>query len=331
MSKHVPIYRPIFKQALGTAWKHRELWPIAAIAGIAGTGVVINDLLSQAKLATALPASGLRGLIANQKLVSLSWDQVFHVSLSNLTLSAVIALVVVVALLYVIIACQQVMLRVVHGAMKRSSHLHWPELKQAFLHPRTWRFFTLDLATKLFVTNLMIAASTLLILLRVNMNIFDGLFGVIFMTGVVTIALSVNILVMLALIGVTRQDLSLGQALSYAWHTYTNNTAVCLEMSMMLFGINFLLSTAYQGTLVIMGIPTVFTFVAALTSGSWVLYSLLVAIVAALFLTITLAFAGFATTFTYATWVDLAERLSKKTVTPRMIAHTKHLMKAWRT
>jgi hypothetical protein len=331
MSKHVPIYRPIFKQALHTAWKHRELWPIAAVAGLAGTGVVINDLLNQAKLATALPTTGLRGLIANQQFFTSAWEQIYQVSLSSLTLSIVLSLLATIAIIYLVIACQQVMLRVVHTAMKRKSHLHWPEIREAFVHPRTWRFFTLDVFVKLFVSNLMIAASTLLVFIRVNMTFFDGLFGTIFMATVVALALVVNILVMLALIGVTRQDLSLAQALSYAWQTFKQHAAICLEMSVMLFGLNFLISTAYHGTLVIMGVPTVFTFIAALTTGSMVIYSVLVAIVAALFLTVTIAFAGFATTFTYATWVDLAERISKKAVTPRVVSHTKQLMKAWRT
>jgi len=323
MKPHIPVYRPILRHALETAWIHRELWPIAAVAGLAGTGAVVNDVLNQAKLAAAIPTNGFSQAFGNLHVLGVYRDNLIFASPEQITLGTIVLLLTAVMVVIAIAACQQVMLRVVHGALKRKTHLSLQEIRHEFLHPRLFRFLTLDLFLKLMVINLMIATTVLVSSLNVGQIVSDAFFGVIFSAAALSLALTLNVIVMLALIGVARKDMSLGESLAYAWNLYRQHSWVCLEMSAVLFAVNFLISAAYDGTILALGVPAALGLLSALQMGSVVGYIGLLAVIALVVVTLTLAFAGFATTFTYAVWTALAEQLDKKTVTPRVIVHTK--------
>jgi hypothetical protein len=323
MKVHVPIYRPILKHALETAWIHRELWPIAAVAGLAGTGAVINDVLNQAKLAAAIPTSNFSQAFANLHILGVYRDNLIFASPEQITAGTLILLGVALLVVIVIAACQQVMLRVAHGALRRKTHLSLSEIRHEFLHPRLLRFLSLDLFLKLMVANLMIATTVLVSQLNVGHIVSDAFFGVIFSAAALSLALTVNVLVMLALIGVARKDLSVGESLTAAWKLYRQHYVICLEMSVLLFAINFLISAAYDGTILVLGVPAAFSLLGAIEAGSFLTYITLMAVIALVVVTITLAFAGFATTFTYSAWTALVEQLDKKTITPRVVTHTK--------
>ena len=323
MKAHVPVYRPILKHAFSTAWLHRELWPLAAIAGLAGSGAVVNDVLNQAKLAASIPSSTFSETFGRLHILEVYKDNLIFATPEQVTVGTIVLLTVGLLIVLVIAACQQVMLRVVHGALKRRTHLSLAEIRKEFVHPRLFRFLTLDLFLKLVVMNLMIATTVLLINLDVSSVISDAFFGFIFSLTAFSLALSVNVLVMLALIGIARKDLSVNQALAYAWNLYRGHSFICLEMSLLLFAINFGISLIYDLSMVTLGIPAVMAFLAALEAGSFVTYLGLLIVTGAVVVTLTLAFAGFATTFTYSAWTALAEHLDKKTITPRVVVHTK--------
>lgn len=323
MKVHVPIYRPILKQALETAWIHRELWPIAAVAGLAGTGAVINDVLNQAKLAVNIPNSRLGEVLANWPIFEAYQENFNFISLTHITLGTLIMIAITLFGVAVVAACQQVIIRVAHTALKHKRHLSLREIGREFVHPRIFRFITLILFLKLAVANLMLVTKFLVANLQFGQIVSDAFFGLVFALAVLAFTLSLNVVVIIALIGIARKNLSLGQSLAYAWNIYRRHAFICLEMSILLFAFNFLVSAAYDGTLIAVGAPAVIAFLSALKTGSLAMYIVLVALTTLLTVVITLAFAGFATTFTYAAWTGLADRLEKKTVPPRVIWHTR--------
>jgi hypothetical protein len=330
MKVHIPIYRPILKHALETAWIHRELWPIAAVAGIAGTGAVINDVLNQAKLAASIPTSNFSEIFGSLHILGTYSSNVIFASPEQITVGTILIVAIGIGLAVIIAACQQVMLRVVHGALKRRSHLSLSEIKHEFVHPRIFRFLSLDVFLKLAIVNLMIATTILVSSLNVGQIVSDAFFGVIFSAAALSLALSLNVLVMIALIGITRNDFGIGEGLAYAWKLYRKHSFICLEMSVLLFAINFLISAAYDGTILALGVPAVMAFIAAMEVGSFPLYLALLAVTAVVVVAITLAFAGFATTFTYSAWTALVEQLNKKSITPRVTAHSKRFLQLFK-
>lgn len=330
MLKHTPVYRPILKHALETAWTHRELWPLAAVAGLAGTGAVINDILNQAKLAVSIPTGNFSDAWHNSAALNAYKDQIILASPGQITLGTILLCLVAGLVLLAVAACQQIMLRVAHRAATKQAPITWKEVRRELLHPRLLRFLSLDLFLKLVVFNLMIATTILLSSLDIGAVVSDAFFGVIFSVLVFTLALSLNIIVMLALIGVARKDLSFANSLTYSFKLFRKHAWICLEMAGLLFAINFLISAAYNGTILVLGIPAAYSFLAALETGSSIVYFSLMAIVALLVATVTLAFAGFATTFTYSAWTALAEHLDKKSLAPRAVVHTKRFFQTFK-
>lgn len=326
MQAHQPFYRPLFKRSLRTAWTHRELWPVAAIAGLAGTGAVVNDVLNQAKLAAEVPTSNFSQAFANLHVLSVYRDNVIFASPEQITISTLILLFIGVLIVFAVAACQQVMLRVAHRAMTNKAPLTFKAIRRELMHPRLLRFVGLDLFLKLMVINLMIATTVLLSQLHVGTIISDAVFGTIFSAAAVSIALSLNVVVMLALINVARKDASIAEALLSAWKLYRAHPLICLEMSLMLFAVNLLISIVYDGTILVLGVPAVYSFATALQAGSMFGYVGLVALATIIVVTVTLIFAGFSTTFTYAAWSGLAEHLDKKALVPRAIVHGQRLV-----
>lgn len=331
MKAHVSVYRPILKHALKTAWTHRELWPIAAVAGLAGTGAVVNDVLNQAKLIASLPTSNFSDSFGDLHILTVYKDNMIFASPEQVTIGTLILLAVGAGLVLSIAACQQIMLRTAHRAATNKTPLSLRALWTELAHPRLLRFLSLDLFLKVLVANIMIATTVLVGQLNVGHVISDAFFGVIFSTLAFCLALTVNVIIMLALIGVARKDLSFSKALVYAWNLYREHSFICLEMSMLLFAVNFFISAAYDAAILILGVPAALSFLGALESGSLITYIGVFAIVSLLVVTLTLAFAGFATTFTYSAWTALAEQLDKKAITPRVVAHSQRFFKSMRS
>lgn len=326
MPRHIPVYRPILLHALKTAWHHRELWPIAAIAGVAGTGAVVNDLLRQAKVATTIPA--LMTWIDTQRayvLESLE-SQILISTPAQAVIMSLLLIVGVVAVVLLVVACQQVLLRVTHRAATKKRHLHFGELKKELWHPRLLRFLTLDLLLKVLVSNIMLGSALLISFLNTSNVIADAVFGTIFSALAISVALTLNVVIMLSLVGVARADATVSDAITFAWRLYRANPLICLEMSALLFAVNFVISAAFDGIIVLLGVPAVLAFAAVVSGGSFASFVILTTIVVLVVVFLTVAAAGFATTFTYAAWTALAEYLAKRKIVPRMVAHSQRAL-----
>ena len=326
MKTHTPVYRPILKHALETAWHHRELWPVAALAGLAGTGAVINDVIQQAKLAAALPRSSFLDLFGNLRILKVYEENVVLATPEQITLASIGLIVAFILLATLVVACQQIILRTAHRAATKKTRLTWREMAKELWHPRLLRFFTLDIFLKLMGANLMIATTVLVGNLQASTIVADAFFGTIFSAAALSLTLTLNVVVMLALVGVARRDYGLSEALMYAWKLYRKHPVICLEMSLLLFAVNFAMSAAYDGAILVLGVPALYSFAGAVQAGSLVNYLIISAIASLIVVTVTVAFAGFATTFTYATWTALAEYLDKRKVVPRVVIHTKRFV-----
>lgn len=328
MPRHIPVYRPILLHSLKTAWHHRELWPIAAIAGLAGSGAVINDLLRQAKIATTIPTL-MTWLDVQRAYVLESYQS--QILISTPLQAVIMSLLLIFGALTVVllvVACQQVLLRVAHRAATKKRQLSFGELKKELLHPRILRFLTLDLLLKVLVSNVMLGSALLISFLNTSDILADAIFGTIFSAMAISVALTLNVVIMLSLIGVARTDATVTDALTFAWRLYRANPLICLEMSALLFAVNFAISAIFDGLVVLLGAPAILAFAAVLSGGSFGGFVALTTVVVLIVLFLIIATAGFATTFTYTAWTALAEYLAKRKVVPRMLAHSQRMLSA---
>lgn len=322
-----PLYRPILKKALDTAWFHRELWPVAAIAGIAGTGTVLNDLLSQGKNAFAFPEYSATEFFGFMHFLKLYFSYLVHADATNAVGSFLIFLGVVILGAVCVIGAQHVILRTIHRAANEKEHLSGKELIKEMRHPRFGRLLALNFFFKLMIANLLIAAGLLLRDLETSSVFWDAFFGLIFAMIAVSLTFSLNVMAVFSLITVTKSDATLYEAVATAYKTLRSHPLVCLEMSTLLFGMNFLFTVAYISIIIFSAWPLLLLFTAALSAGSMALISFGTVLTVLLFLTFSIAFAGFVTTFTYSAWTELSYKILRaKKVHPRLHLHGKRLM-----
>ncbi|MBP9827574.1 hypothetical protein KBC55_00270 [Patescibacteria group bacterium] len=324
--RHTPIYRPILQKALAASWRHRELWLVGALAGLAGTGSIINDALTQARAARSLSEGGLLGIPAGATALASTLKDVLLAGPQAAVGGILLIAFGVAFLLLTIVASQQILLRAAHRAAINAKPLSAKEFLLDLAHPRFLRIFTLDVFFKLISFNLMVASAYLLITLNSPWPILDALFGAIFSASTLVAALVLNILCMISLITIARDDATVPQSLHQSWRIFSKHPFVYLEMSAMLFAINFVISLAYLAAALLLFAGSTPLFALALEAES---VSLFYALSFALVLSgalLSIGFAGFTTTFTYSTWVELVIKAQKTKIVTRTVAHGKHFL-----
>jgi hypothetical protein len=135
------------------------------------------------------------------------------------------------------------------------------------------------------------------------------------------------VLEVFSLIQVAKANDGLVDAMQDGWKLFSDHKAVSLEMSAVLFGINFLITVAYVLGIVVIAVPFLFLFGLAISSGSLTAVSAVSLGLIVSFLTFTIGTAGFVTTFTLSAWTELVYKLSKakSPVRARLHTHTARL------
>lgn len=321
-----PLYRPIFQRALKTAWHHRELWPLAALAGLLGTGTILNDLLSQVRslLISKQTLGDVSGFFVFFKVY---FSNLVQATPANAVISCLIFLTLTLLFVCALVTAQHVILRTVHRAAAKKTPLSGRALLKEVLHPRFARLLVLNTFFKVLLLNLLLTSGLLLSSLHTSTVVADAFFGLVFMVTVTLLALALNILCVLSLIAVTRDNASATDALGEAWETLQAHPVVCLEMSILLFGLSFLFTAAYTSALLVSAVPFVWLFMTAFETGSVFILSVVSLFFALVLVTFTIAFGGFVTTFTYSAWTELAYKVMRgHKLSPRLHVHGKNLL-----
>lgn len=322
------FFRPLVGNAVSHAWYHRELWPIAAIAGLAGIGAAINDVLTQARLSSTLPGTDPLTLITS---ISFTRDMLENIVLQGpraIILTTLITIAVGVFFALLLAWCQHITLRASHHAVQSKQPLSLQELAKDAAHPRILRILTIDVLVKVLILNVVIIASMLISALNPAASFFDAFFGTIFSAFTIFIAFVINIVGMLALIHVVKKNGSAVAGLETAWATLRTHPIACIELSILLFALTFALSIIAIVGLVLIGSLSIPFFGLMISQGT-LLGITFVTFCAVLVGSIwAVALAGFSTLVTYLSWTSLTETLesTKKPHASRGAAHVKRTL-----
>jgi hypothetical protein len=323
------FFRPLIGNAVSHAWHHRELWPIAAIAGLAGIGAAVNDVLTQARLSSTLPGTDPLTL-----LTSISFTREM---LASIVLQGPYAIIIttITGILLILIGagmlawCQHIILRASHHTMTSKASLSMNELAKDAAHPRLLRILTIDAFIKILIINLLIVTSILVSNLQPTQFFFDALFGTIFSAFTIIIAFALNIWGMFALIGVVKKNTSIVHALEAAWKTMKTHPVACAELSLVLFAVTFAISILAIVGLILIGSLSIPFFSLMISQGTLTGITIITFCTVLLGATWAVAAAGFSTLVTYLSWNALDETFTttKKPQTARSSTHAKRTLK----
>ncbi len=298
-------------RALQTAWTHKELWPFALFAGLAGSGVIVNDLIQQARIALA-PGDGLLSMIGgNAGAFVQRYFQLVITSGGNTVLYTILgALIILCAGGFLIVLCQQLLLVALHRAVHKKTRITGRDLLRALHHHHFLRILGVDLFFHVLIFLVLGGGGTLMRNLPITIP-SAGAVAVLIAAGTLFIAFVLNIITMLTLIAVGQERVTIISGVLEALDRFLRHPLVACETALLVFGTNLVLTVVYIFGLALLGIPVGILFAEALASNAlfpMIFVSLFGTLAAVMF---TILFTGFMTTFTYSIWTLLAEQLDR--------------------
>lgn len=306
-----PIYRPMLWRALQTAWNHKELWPFALFAGLAGSGVIVNDLVQQAQIALT-PNENLLTMFGGDFGAFL--QRYFHLVITsggNAMLSTIAgALIILAAGGFFIVLCQQLLLVALHRAVHKKTRLTGRDLLRSLHHHHFLRILGVDLFFHVLIFMVLGGGGTLMRSLPITMPA-AGAVALLLAAGTLFLSFVLNILAMLTLIAVGEERVTIIKGVLEALDRFLRHPLVACETALLVFATNLGLTIAYIFGLSLIGIPVGLLFAEALTNGSLLLMVLVTFFGSLAAVMFTICFAGFMTTFTYSIWTLLAEQLDR--------------------
>lgn len=305
------FFRPLVGNAVNHAWYHRELWPIAAIAGLAGIGAAVNDVLTQARLSSAIPGTHPLALLTSVSFFKELLENIVSRGPNAAVLTTLIILLLLGCGALILAWSQHVILRTSHHAVTSKTPLSLSELKRDAMHPRVIRILIVDTFVKVLILNVVVATTLLLTKLNPTAIFFDAFFGIVFSLSMLAIAFALNVWGMLTLIAIIKNNVSVVEGLRYAWNVMRTHTVACIELSLLLFAITFGISLVAIAGLILIGVLSIPLFGVMISQGTLFGLTLVTFFGAILASVWAVAGAGFSTLVTYMSWTSLIESLEK--------------------
>lgn len=309
--KHKPVYRPMLWRALQTAWIHKELWPFALLAGVAGSGVIVNDLIRQSQIALT-PNPGALTMMGGEvgNFVQRYMQLVITSGDTHMLYSILGALLILVSGGFLVVLCQQLLLVALHRAVHKKKRLTGRDLLRSLKHHHFLRILGVDLFFHVLIFIVLGGGGMLMRNLPTTIP-SAGALAILIAAGTLFIAFILNIITMLTLIAVGQERVTIIQGVLEAIDRFLRHPLVACETALLVFATNLALTVAYMFGMALIGIPFGLLFAEALANTSLLgmgLTALFGALAAVMF---TVLAAGFATTFTYSVWTLLAEQLDR--------------------
>ncbi len=298
-------------RALHTAWLHKELWPFALLAGLAGSGVIVNDLVQQAQITLAPSGGVLRMLGGSIGTFVQRYAQLVITSGGNHVLYTILgALLILMAGSFLVVLCQQILLVALHRAVHKKSRLTGRDLVRALHHHHFLRILGVDLFFHVLIFLVLGGGGTLMRNLPITIPFIDTV-AIALAAGTLFLAFILNILCMLTLIAVGQERVTIISGFLEALDRFLRHPLVACETALLVFAINLMFSVAYVFGLAVLSIPFGVLLAETMGRGSLLGFALVTCIGTLAALGYTVFFAGFSTMFTYSVWTLLAEQLDR--------------------
>ncbi len=318
MQTYTSVYRTVTKNALRATWQHRGLWIFGFLAGIAQSGAVTNDVLRLApKLQQGtLSWSTLEDAWNGLTIVKTFFGALVTGSLTQIIVTLLVSIVVLVAIFFLIVASQHIVLHGVHTSMRRKPHNGLRSITRELQGFHALRIVAVDIILWLSVSIVILGSGMLMrnliaALPSVSLPIAFGMY--LLMLPVLFLLSSVG---MLTLVHVIRNNESVRTAFHNSTTFFSKHWLFTLELSAILFLINFAVTGFIAVGLLLFAMLLVVLFAAA--SSSFTLIVFLFAIAALMLVAGIVCLGGATTVFNYSMWTEFVHSLSTSSPHPRI-------------
>jgi len=325
MKHESPTYRPMLWRALQTAWNHKELWPFAVLAGLAGTGVVVNDLLQQAEIALTPGMNVISAIGGNVAMFIRSYAGLVLSSGPSHIIAATLGIcAIIIGGSFLVTLCQQVLLVAMHRSVHRKKRLSGRELLRTLHHHHFLRILGVDLLFHVGIFIVLGGGGALIRELPLSLPA-GGAAAILLAAATLFVAFVLNVIAMFTLIAVGQEHVSILDGIHEGIARFMRHPLVASEVALLVFAANLVFTIALFFGLTILALPTGFLFAEALTQGSLGIMIGIAFVGTFSALAFTVCMAGFMTTFTYAVWTLLAQYLDRAPFASRFHHHVRRV------
>ncbi len=316
------LYRDILKRALATVWRSKFLWLLGLFAAILGNAgeyevlfrnydVVTDQVANAQNFREFLLGGGLDAVVDNVRQ-SLSTSPAFTVTL------LIILLAVAVFVVWLSIISQGALVSAVGkaGTGRPSS------LGESFAAGRTAAapVFGINLFTRLVVWLLFLLV-TLPIFFTIGRDVtaWQALFIILSFVILVPAVLALSFIAKYAIASIVLKKQRFGPSLASGWRLFRTHWLVSIEMALIMFAINFVVSLAMVVGIVLIAVPFILLAVIFVLAGSQGgLVFTITAGTLAVFLLLFL-FGALLSAFQYAAWTNLYLKLLEGKAVSRLV------------
>ncbi|MBU1126454.1 MAG: hypothetical protein ABH826_02555 [Patescibacteria group bacterium] len=312
--KALKVYGGFLSKSWQATWSHKQLWLIAAIAGLANTGAIFSRVINN--LWRVRPASSISFESLQQSFNAFPWITSYFKALITLdTIRIVVTLFIIciifAAIVFCIIAAQQIILHHAKKVARSKKCFSLTTLRKDLRHLHFWRIFSIDALVFLATIILQLVATIPLVYLLsssllLDAAVFVGLYLIILPLGFI-----INALGMFTLINCVRYDEGIIVAYRASWQLLKKHWLVIFELAIILYIINLVGLILLKLMLALLAVPLGLLTFASLSSGGILLMMAITITGAILAATIATLILGAMTMFNYSVWMQLVNRFEK--------------------
>jgi len=327
LSKSMDTYTKIVKKAWEIAFAQKEWWALAALAGLVHTGAIFNMLVRS--FLYLQPATELNATALQQISPFFAWTLSYARNLTlletpNLVGYILVSFVILILVVVLALTAQYILLFIVSKGTKEIS---WKMIRKKLHHIHILRLFSVNAIMRILFT-IIIGLTTLVLVFTVTETAFlDTLWSVGIYAIALPLAFIIQIFGMLAIIQLTKKDISLGKMIRNVMNMLHKHWLTAFELALILFIINFLTSGVLFIVLMCFAILAGIVFEMALAVGSYILMSVVTFLSLLISAAIILIYAGGITTFNYSAWTKLSDHLNRYTHLPAVEHALKKIFK----
>ncbi len=319
MRKTITTYSDLFQKAWRLTWEHKELWIIAALAGLVNTGAVFHNVLRG--FARFQPADQFQLENVQEFFLGIPWlitylERIVTLSPVRIVVTIVSAAILLIAFALIIMAAQHLLVLGIDQKTKSKKRLNISALAHTIRHAHLWRLFAVNIIVAILVT-ITIALGSLILLpllsdsLLLDTLAFSGVYAL-----VLPILFILNALGMLSLVEIVRHDRNVIKAIASAWTIMRGHWLVVLETTLLLFIVNALASLLLILVISVYTLICIMLLFAAFNVGSFLMMGV-VGVLGILGAAIIFIFyAGIVVSFNYSVWIQLSRRLERYGLLP---------------
>lgn len=315
----VDAYTKILSRAWKTTWQHKELWIVGVLAGIANAGSILNQV---SRLFWQIqPIDSWKEQIIASTKAGIPWllpffQRMLQYHPSRIFFTAALILIALIVLGIIVFSAQHILLQGIHRSKTHTNHFTLRELWKSLRHHHLLRVFAINAYAWLSTTLLLLLSTFPLTFFLSSSTLANGFVYAAFYIVLVPIVFVINALGMFTLIHVVRFEETIWQALGKSWHVLKTHWVTAFETGLVLYLINLLMPLCLFIVSLLIAAPLSLFAVSTLATGTTVLMYIIYSIVILFLIALFIAFTGALATFNYAVWTHMLEYIEKRRIIP---------------